>query len=122
MSVCNVYDGNKWIPIEESTYCPVYTSQDWPINWYKWLSFVSNYELEVINNSVEKEKINILRLRIANLILKQKEKKIFTYQEQQEVFNFTKENNLDDIINEKLSYFPENEREKIRKKVLKEDE
>ncbi len=121
MSVCNVYDGNNWIPIEKSNYCPVYTSQDWPINWYKWLSFVSDYELEVINNSVEKQKINNLRLRIASLILKHDIEKSFTYFEQQEVLEFTNNNSLNDIITEKLSYFDECERKKIKEKVLKED-
>ena len=133
MSVCNIYDGNKWIPIEESKYCPIYTSQEWPNTWYKWLCFYPQQELEKMvdifikkfENITEEEK-NIIktyreRKRIASLIYNHNYLKYFTYYDQKEVEQYTKEHNINDLIDEKLSYFKEKEREKIKEKVLKGD-
>ena len=122
------------IELSESQYCPLYTSKDWPITWYKWLKFVPEKELEKIDTILEKpdellsdEDKSVLytfyeRNRIAKLIYNQRELKKFTYKEQQEVLNFTKNNSLEEIKQEKLSYYNEEEKNKVLEKMLKKDE
>lgn len=116
--------------LKESEYCPIYTEKNWPSEWYKWLSYIPDKELENFENILmkptnsltdeEKEKYKkfMVRKRIAYLINQHETQRLFSYDEQQEVYNFTKENNLNEIIEEKLSYFEPEERQKIKEKVI----
>lgn len=116
--------------IEKSTYCPLCTSQDWPNTWYKWLTFFPEGELkkmvDIFSKKVEdmtEEEKNIVknyhdRKEIAKLIYNHQNLKYFTYKNQQQVEKFTKENNLNDLIEEKLSYFVPEERQKMKEKVM----
>lgn len=121
------------IELEKSNYCSIYTSQATVDTWYKWLSFFPDKELEKVVNILSKELKNYTpedheiikkyheRKLIAEIIDNYKENKYFPYMYQKAVEDYTKENNLNDIIEEKLSYYEDSEKEKVKAKVLKGD-